>query len=97
MRQDPAPITDTVLAGFDPDGTPLYVTAREAELGAIANCVLWILDHPHETFRALGMAALSAAWGYLAYESFRKPERKKPRRRAVRSLGATVWLRSDHS
>jgi hypothetical protein len=81
MRQEPAAILDTQLV-FEPDGTPIYMTAREVEAGAIANCVLWILDHPQETFRALGMAALSGACGYLAYESFRKPERKqRPRRR----------------
>jgi hypothetical protein len=75
-----------MLVAFEADGTPIYMTAREVELGTIANCMLWILDHPQETFRTLVMAALSGGCGFLVYEGFRKPERKrKPRRRALRS------------
>jgi hypothetical protein len=83
MKQEPALITDTVLVGFETDGTPVYMTAREAELAAIGNCMLWALDHSHEILRGLGMAAVGGVCGYFMYESFHAERKRKPRRRRL--------------
>jgi hypothetical protein len=74
-----AKIIDTCIVGVEPDGTPVYASGREAGLAAIASCILWAFDHPHQTLQGLALASLAAGSLYLAYDAM-KPRQKPPRR-----------------
>jgi hypothetical protein len=81
-----APIIETMLAGYESDGTPLYMTEREAGLLTAARGLNWVIDHPQESLRGLGVAAVAGLCGFLLYDALPKPkpERKPASARKTR-------------
>jgi hypothetical protein len=80
-RPDIVPkIIDTCLVGFEPGGTPVYVSGREAGLAAIASCILRVFDHPHQALQGLMLASVAAGTLYLVYDAL-CPVRRPVRRR----------------
>jgi hypothetical protein len=73
-------IIDTCFVGVEPDGTPVYASAREAGIVTLASGLLWTFDHPHETLQFLALASLAAGSLYVMCDTF-APVRVRARRR----------------